>query len=268
LLHHRPTLARCRPSASAGPAGMLPGARGSRLLDRRPPHYRCPAVPGLESPARAILTVPGSSVLPSVISHLPNGYCVLHGGLRERHPPAARPVARPALAQNPLPNFPVRAPAADAFTGVLLTDFTAARQFIPARPCCLSGLREKPYPTQPPNVYSSKQRFYEVLGRGNLPGSPWEASSAVKACPGRADGERVADSFPEARRVGAEPGPGAAAAEGPAAGAPARRPHGNSVPVVVRRAGRVPEPPLRAGPVRVVRGPPSPDGRKPLSSRI
>jgi hypothetical protein len=34
---------------------MLSGVRGSRLPDRRPPHYRCPAVPGLETSARAIL---------------------------------------------------------------------------------------------------------------------------------------------------------------------------------------------------------------------
>ena len=37
--------------------------------------------------------------------------------------------------------------------------------------------------------------------------------------------------------------------EGPAAGAPARWRHGSGVPVAVRPAGRVPEPPLRAGPV-------------------
>jgi hypothetical protein len=37
----------------------------------------------------------------------------------------------------------VRASAADAFTGVLLTDLAAARQFASARPYCLSGLREK-----------------------------------------------------------------------------------------------------------------------------
>ena len=53
------------------------------------------------------------------------------------------------------------------------------------------------------------------------------------------------------RTRGNQPGPGAAAAESPAAGAPARRPHGNSVPVTVRRAGRVPQAPLRAGPVWV-----------------
>jgi hypothetical protein len=89
------------------------GARGSRLLDRRPPHYRCPAVPGLQSSARAILTVPAPPFFPlgSITSELP-----------------------------------VRAPAAGAFTGVLITDFAAARQFIPARPYCLSELREKLYP--------------------------------------------------------------------------------------------------------------------------
>jgi hypothetical protein len=51
------------------------------------------------------------------------------------------------------------------------------------------------------------------------------------------------------RTLGNHPGPGAAAPDGPAAGVPGRRPCGAGVPVVVRRAGRVPEPPLRAGPV-------------------
>jgi hypothetical protein len=50
----------------------------------------------------------------------------------------------------PLANFPVRASAADAITGILLTDFAAARQFIPARPYCLSGLRERLYPCNLP----------------------------------------------------------------------------------------------------------------------
>ena len=52
------------------------------------------------------------------------------------------------------------------------------------------------------------------------------------------------------RSLEGQPGPGAAAPEGPAT-APARRPRGTNVPVVARRAGRVPEPPLRAGPVWV-----------------
>ena len=43
------------------------------------------------------------------------------------------------------------------------------------------------------------------------------------------------------RTLGTQPGPSA----------PGRRPRGSGVPVVVRRAGRVPEPPLRAGPVWV-----------------
>jgi curved DNA-binding protein CbpA len=51
------------------------------------------------------------------------------------------------------------------------------------------------------------------------------------------------------RSLGDQPGPGPAAPAGPAAGAAARRPRGTGVPVVVRRTGRVPEPPLRAGPV-------------------
>ena len=53
------------------------------------------------------------------------------------------------------------------------------------------------------------------------------------------------------RSLGDQPLPGAAAAEGPAAGPPARWPQGSGVPVAVRRAGRMPEPPLRAGPVWV-----------------
>ena len=53
---------------------------------------------------------------------------------------------RSSLCDQSLPNFPVRASAADAFTGLLLTDFAAAWQFIPARPYCLSWLREKLYP--------------------------------------------------------------------------------------------------------------------------
>jgi curved DNA-binding protein CbpA len=51
--------------------------------------------------------------------------------------------------------------------------------------------------------------------------------------------------------LGDRPRPGADAAEGPAAAPPARAQRGSSVPVTVRRAGRVPEPPLRAGPVWV-----------------
>ena len=52
---------------------------------------------------------------------------------------------------------------------------------------------------------------------------------------------------------------GAAATEGPAAQAPAGRSRpGSGVPVTVRRAGRVPEPPLRAGPVWVEVPPPAP----------
>ncbi len=65
LLHHLPALMLRRPSVSAGPTEMLSGARGSRMRDRRPPHYRCPAAPGLNTSARAILMALGSSVLPS-----------------------------------------------------------------------------------------------------------------------------------------------------------------------------------------------------------
>ena len=130
------------------PGRNAAGARGSRLLDRRPPHYRCPAVPGLKTPARAILTVPGSSVLPSEISHLPSGtayYAAAFDSAALRQP-APSPVLLLLWLRTTLPDFPVRASAADAITGVLLTDFAAARQFISARPYCLSGLREELYP--------------------------------------------------------------------------------------------------------------------------
>jgi curved DNA-binding protein CbpA len=53
------------------------------------------------------------------------------------------------------------------------------------------------------------------------------------------------------RSLGDQPGPGAAAPDGPAAGARGRWPQGSGVPVAVRRSGRVAEPPLRAGPVWV-----------------
>ena len=51
------------------------------------------------------------------------------------------------------------------------------------------------------------------------------------------------------RSLGNQPGP--AAPGGPAAGAPAGRPCGSAAPAAVPRPGRVPGPPLRAGPVRV-----------------
>jgi curved DNA-binding protein CbpA len=59
-----------------------------------------------------------------------------------------------------------------------------------------------------------------------------------------------------------QPGPGGAAREGRPAGGPARRPRGSGVPVVVRRPGRVPEPPLRAGPVWVEIPGTAPGGRR------
>ena len=82
--------------------------RGSRLLDRRPPHCRCPAVPGFKMSARAILMALGSSVLPYGINCLQVGYCVLLVMRTAQRPgprrsSAASPIARPAscLAWNP-----------------------------------------------------------------------------------------------------------------------------------------------------------------------
>ena len=137
LLHHLPALVLRRPSVSADPAEMLPGVRGSRLLDRRPPHYRCPAVPGLKASARAILMAPGSSVLPSgsITYQAGTAYCRV---LRPTQWPAVAPLfgsqpRRPSCVCSglePTAELPGRESAADAFTEVLLTDFAAARQFV------------------------------------------------------------------------------------------------------------------------------------------
>ena len=75
---------------------MPSGVLGSRLLDRRPPHYRCPAVPGFKMSARAILMALGSSVLPSGINCLQVGYCAL---LVMRT--AQRPVTAPLFGSQP-----------------------------------------------------------------------------------------------------------------------------------------------------------------------
>ncbi len=108
--------------------------RGSRLIDRRPPHYRCPAVPGLTTSAQAILMALGPSVL-SLLDQLTAGTALLRtAGITNRsvtchsatfRQPAPSPVLRLPWLGTPLPNFPVRAPAADAFTEVPLTYFTA-----------------------------------------------------------------------------------------------------------------------------------------------
>jgi hypothetical protein len=108
--------------------------RGSRLLDRRPPHYRCPAVPGLCHSARAILMALGPSVL-SLWDQLTAGTalprtagdatCSVTCHSATLRQPAPSPVLRLLWLGTPLPNFPVRAPAADAFTEEPLTDFTA-----------------------------------------------------------------------------------------------------------------------------------------------
>ncbi len=96
LLHHLPALVMRRPSVSADPPERGREMRGSRLLDRRPPHYRCPAVPRLKTSARAILMALRSSVLPSGNNHSSNGYCVL---LVIRT--AQRPVVAPLFGSQP-----------------------------------------------------------------------------------------------------------------------------------------------------------------------
>ncbi|THA69961.1 hypothetical protein E6P78_10980 [Streptomyces sp. A0958] len=129
LLHHLPALVLRRRSVSADPTGMLSGVRGSRLLDRRPPHYRCPAVPGLKTSARAILMAPGSSVLSSVINCvlLALRYCSRRPLSTAGHPvrsPVPSPSCNNPGFETPLPHRP-----ANCNCG------TAARQFVSARPC-------------------------------------------------------------------------------------------------------------------------------------
>jgi hypothetical protein len=122
--------------------------RGSRLFDRRPPHYRCPAVPGLSNSARAILMALGPSVLSLWDQSLTkrelrtagdaNRAVACHSATLRQ--PAPSPVLRLLWLGTPLPNLPMRAPAADAFTEVLLTDFTAGYhelhlRVVPLRSC-------------------------------------------------------------------------------------------------------------------------------------
>ena len=103
---------------------MLSGVRGSRLLDRRPPHYRCPAVPGPKTSTRAILMALGSSVLSPWMNYLSSENCVLlvayHSATLRQ--PAPSPVLHLLWLRTPLPNLPARAPAADAFTEEPLTN--------------------------------------------------------------------------------------------------------------------------------------------------
>ncbi|GHD36363.1 hypothetical protein GCM10010317_000620 [Streptomyces mirabilis] len=85
--------------------------------------------------ARAILMALGPSVL-SLLDQLTAGTALLRTAVDATcsvtcdsvtlRQPAPSPVLRLLLwLRTPLPNFPVRAPAADAFTEEPLTDFTA-----------------------------------------------------------------------------------------------------------------------------------------------
>lgn len=130
LLHHLPAPVLRRPSESARPARTLPRVRGSRMRDRRPPHYRCPAVPGPTArpgdPDGA-----GSSVLPSgrsltkpalhcdvpvlpilLVLQLPVLRTAVAMESATPRQPAPSPVLRLLWLGTPLPNLPVRAPAA------------------------------------------------------------------------------------------------------------------------------------------------------------
>ncbi len=109
LLHHLPALVVRRPVVSTDPTCSVSGMRGSRLLDRRPPHYRCPAVPG---PAWRPGDPDGVSILRSSLwCHLLALLLVLRTARRpcdSATPSAASPVARPASAPawNPTAELP------------------------------------------------------------------------------------------------------------------------------------------------------------------
>ncbi len=182
LLHHLPAFVLRRPSVSAHPTEKPSGIPGSRLLDRRPPHYRCPAVPGFNTSARAILMALGSSVHPSVINCLPGTDCrtffLPNRGLRSAgtaycssglcqhrcHSPAASPVARPAsaLAWNPTAGPPgARARSRRLHRGTahslhcwscswrpLITAGHPVRSSVPSPSCNCSGF-ETPPPNRP-----------------------------------------------------------------------------------------------------------------------
>ena len=68
---------------------------------------------------------PGSSVLSLWMNYSPNCVLLVAFDSTTLRQPAPSPVLHLLWLRTPLPNFPVRAPAADAFTEVLLTDFTA-----------------------------------------------------------------------------------------------------------------------------------------------
>jgi hypothetical protein len=197
LQHHLPALLLRRPSLSADPTGTLSGIRGSRLLDRRPPHSRCPAVPGRTNSARAIPMVRGSSVLPSTYRC---SYCTRAGSRRlyrgTAHLLRCR-VLRTATAGTATCWRP------------LITAGHPVRPSVPSPSCVCSGFGTPPphrpahcvycscFPavrlcqalrsllatretitTSPPNVYSSDHRFNDVRSGGNVP-EPVRTRSAL-----------------------------------------------------------------------------------------
>ncbi|CQR63507.1 Hypothetical Protein sle_40480 [Streptomyces leeuwenhoekii] len=76
LLHHLPASILRRPAVFARPPDTPTGVRRSRIRDRRPPAYRCSAVPGLMSLHPG--DPDGVRFLRSSLCthHLPSGHCV------------------------------------------------------------------------------------------------------------------------------------------------------------------------------------------------
>ncbi len=203
LLHHLPALTLHRPSVSADPTELLPGARGSRLLDRRPPRYRCPAVPGLKKSARAILMALGSSVLPSVIHCLPNGVLRTAGTALLRTALTGTATAMTAVPLTAAPDHcgppgPVVSPVAVLRQPWLRNSTTAPSCQLHLRSCCpavrlcqalLSRWVTRETITTPLfNVYSGRDRFSWLPGRGRPRWPVQDLQSSLHRRPGARTG--------------------------------------------------------------------------------
>jgi hypothetical protein len=179
LLHHLPTLILRRPSESARPTWLLSGVRGSRLLDRRPPRYRCPAVPGLKASARAILM---ARVPPFFLADRTAAYPVRASAARRLHRGTASASTAVLLAAAPDhcgPPGPVVSPVAVLQQPWLRNSTTEPPCLLLLRYCCpavhpcrallsLWATRET-IATALPNVYSRRHRFSCARRGANRP---------------------------------------------------------------------------------------------------
>lgn len=160
------------------------------MLDRRPPHYRCPAVPGLrlQTSARAILMALRSSVLPSLIDWLlltdfTAGYCELNLSVMPLRYCSRSPLitaGHPVRSSVPSPTFnrsgfETPPPHRPARCNCTATADPAAQQFVSARSSFSLATREN-IPTPPFNVYCGRNSFspgdVEDIGLGHSVAAP------------------------------------------------------------------------------------------------